>query len=152
MKKESVLEKYPCFSEFPLLFLSWFSYFLFFPFIGYFLYLHFKCYPLSRSPLLKPPIPCSLPPATMRVLPHPYTHSQLPGLPLPYTGGILSDLQRRPNTNTLLTIPQNRNSKNTTQFILWSYSYADTKTTQRPNKEREFQTNFPYEYGCKNTQ
>jgi hypothetical protein len=26
--------------------------FFFLPFIGYFLYLHFKCYPLSRSPLL----------------------------------------------------------------------------------------------------
>ena len=30
----------------------------------------------------------------------------------------LSDLQRRPNTNTLQTIPQNRNRRNTTQFIL----------------------------------
>jgi hypothetical protein len=26
------------------------------------------------------------------------------------------------------------------------------KTTQRSNKERELQTNFPYEYWCKNTQ
>ena len=25
-----------------------------FPFIGYFLYLHFKCYPLSRTPLKLP--------------------------------------------------------------------------------------------------
>jgi hypothetical protein len=31
---------------------------------------------------------------------------------------ILSDLQKRPNTNTLQTIPQNRNRRNTTQFIL----------------------------------
>jgi hypothetical protein len=29
-----------------------------------------------------------------------------------------SDLQRRPNTNTLQTIPQNRNRRNTTQFII----------------------------------
>ena len=29
-------------------------------FIGYFLYLHFKCYPLSWFPLQKPPIPCPL--------------------------------------------------------------------------------------------
>jgi hypothetical protein len=35
--------------------------FLSFFFIGYFLYLHFKSFPLSRSPLWKPPIP-SLPP------------------------------------------------------------------------------------------
>jgi hypothetical protein len=35
---------------------------LFFPpFIGYFLYLHFKCYLLSRSPLWKPPIPSPSP-------------------------------------------------------------------------------------------
>jgi hypothetical protein len=33
----------------------------FFSFIGYFLYLHFKCYFLSSSPLWKPPIPCALP-------------------------------------------------------------------------------------------
>jgi hypothetical protein len=26
------------------------------------------------------------------------------------------------------------------------YNYSDTKTTQRPNKERELQTNFPHEY------
>jgi hypothetical protein len=30
----------------------------------------------------------------------------------------LSDLQRRPYTNTLQTIPQNRNRRNTTLFIL----------------------------------
>ena len=32
-----------------------------FSFIGYFLSLHFKCYPLSRSPLQKLPIPSLLP-------------------------------------------------------------------------------------------
>jgi hypothetical protein len=37
--------------------------------IGYFIYLHFKCYSLSRLPLCKTPIPSS-----MRVLPHPPTH------------------------------------------------------------------------------
>jgi hypothetical protein len=36
----------------------------------------------------------------------------------------LSNLQRRPNTNTLQTIPQNRNRRNTIQFILLSNSYA----------------------------
>jgi hypothetical protein len=30
-------------------------------FTGYFIYLHFKCYPLSRFPLQKPCLPCSLP-------------------------------------------------------------------------------------------
>ena len=59
---------------------------------------------------------------------------------------ILSDLHRRPNTNTLQTIPQNGNRRNTTQLILRSHNYADTKTTQRSNKERELQANFAYEY------
>jgi hypothetical protein len=38
-----------------------FFFFSFFSFIGYlhFLYLHFKCYTLSRSPLQKPPFPPS---------------------------------------------------------------------------------------------
>jgi hypothetical protein len=31
---------------------------------------------------------------------------------------ILSDLQRRPNINSLQNIPQNKNRKNTTQFVL----------------------------------
>ena len=31
---------------------------------------------------------------------------------------ILSELQRSPNTNTLQTIPQNRNSRNITQLVL----------------------------------
>ena len=31
---------------------------------------------------------------------------------------VLSDIQRRPNTNTLQAIPQNRNIWNTTQFVL----------------------------------
>jgi hypothetical protein len=37
-----------------------FSFFLFL-FIGYFIYLQFKCYPLSWFPLRKPPIPSPLP-------------------------------------------------------------------------------------------
>ena len=40
---------------------------------------------------------------------------------------------------TLQTIPQNRNRRNTTQLILQSHNYADTKTTQRSNNERELQ-------------
>jgi hypothetical protein len=42
-----------------------------------FLYLHFKCYPLSQFPLQKPLIP-SPPPASMRVPTHPTTHSLTP--------------------------------------------------------------------------
>jgi hypothetical protein len=63
--------------------------------IGYFVYLHFKCY--SPFPVFSPttPHPTSPPPASMRVLPHPHTHShpttlhwgikpsQDQGLPLP---------------------------------------------------------------------
>ena len=41
---------------------------------------------------------------------------------------ILPDLQ---------TIPQNRNRRNTTKFLLRSHNYADTKAPQRSNKERE---------------
>jgi hypothetical protein len=54
----------------------------------FFLYLHFKCFPLSRSPLRKPPIPSHLPPASMRVYPHPSTHSlpsSRPGIPLQWS-------------------------------------------------------------------
>ena len=61
---------------------------------------------------------------------------------------ILSDLQRRP-TNALHSTPQNRNGKNTNQLILGSHNYADTKTTQRSNKDRELQANFPSEHRCK---
>ena len=52
-------------------------------FIEYFLYLHFKCFLLSRSPLQKPPIPYLPSPASMRMLIHLPTHpllSSLPGL------------------------------------------------------------------------
>ena len=45
--------------------------------------------------------------------------------------------QRKLNTNTLQSIPQNRNRRNTTQLLLRSHNYTDTKTTQRSNKERE---------------
>jgi hypothetical protein len=60
--------------------LFFFSFFL--SFIRYFLYLHFKCYSLSRSPLQKP---LSHPPtpASMRVLPTNYPLPlSSPGIPL----------------------------------------------------------------------
>ena len=52
--------------------------------IRYFLYLHFKCYPLSQFPSWKHPIASLLPPANMRVLLHPPTCSHLP-----YTGAFI---------------------------------------------------------------
>ena len=56
-------------------------------FIGYFLYLHFKCYSLSRFPLQKPPIPPLFPMLLWGcLLPHPPTHTHLPALAFPYTG------------------------------------------------------------------
>jgi hypothetical protein len=58
------------------------DFFFFFLFIGYFLYLHFKCYPLSQFP---PPInPLSYPPSStsMRVFLHPPTHSHLLSFPI----------------------------------------------------------------------
>jgi hypothetical protein len=53
------------------------SCFVFLFFIGYFLYLHFKCYPLSQFPLWKPPIPSS----SMRMYPCFYEGVPLPTLP-----------------------------------------------------------------------
>jgi hypothetical protein len=50
-------------------------------FIGYFIYLHFKCYHLSSFPSTSLP-----PPASMRVLPHPPTYSCLSTLAFPYPG------------------------------------------------------------------
>ena len=51
-------------------------------FIGYFLYLHFKCYSLSWSPPAPEiPYPISHPPASMRVFPHPTTYPLLPPSP-----------------------------------------------------------------------
>jgi hypothetical protein len=49
-------------------------------FIGYFIYLHFKCYPPSQVPLHKPPIPT----ASMRMFAHPPNHSCLSSLVFPY--------------------------------------------------------------------
>jgi hypothetical protein len=53
--------------------------------IGYFLYLHFKCFSLSRSPFLGTPytIPLPLP---LRVLLTPHSHSHPPTMAFSYTG------------------------------------------------------------------
>lgn len=60
---------------------------LFFLLIGYFLYLDFKCYPLSWFPsLLETPYPILPPPASVRVFLHPSTHSHLPALDSPTLG------------------------------------------------------------------
>jgi len=53
-----------------------------FIFIDYFIYLHFKYCPPSRSPICKPPTLSLLPFASKRVLPHPPTHF------LPYSSRI----------------------------------------------------------------
>jgi hypothetical protein len=66
---------------------SSYSFFFLFSFIGYFLYLHFKCLLLFKSPLQDPLSPPPHPhPASMRVLPYPLTHSHLTALAFPYTG------------------------------------------------------------------
>jgi hypothetical protein len=60
---------------------------LFFPiFIRYFLYLHFKCYPLSWFPLWKFPIPFPLPLLLWGWSLHQSTQSRFPILAFPYTG------------------------------------------------------------------
>ena len=51
-------------------------------FFGYFIYLHFQCYPLSWFSLHNPPIPFPLHSASMRMLLHPSTHSCLTSLTL----------------------------------------------------------------------
>jgi hypothetical protein len=87
----------------PRLVLSYASCFVVFPvvifkiFIGYFISLHFKCYPLSQFPLHKPPIP-PLPPVSMRVLPP--IHSCLTALAFPYARA--SSLHRTKDTPPLL--------------------------------------------------
>jgi hypothetical protein len=59
-----------------------FNFFFFFLFIRYFLYLHFKCYPLYSFPLRKPPILSLLPLLTNP----PYSH--FPVIALFYTGAL----------------------------------------------------------------
>jgi hypothetical protein len=54
-------------------------------FIGYFIYLHFKCYPFPGFPSGKP-LTYMPSPASIKVLPHPPTHSCLPALIFSYTG------------------------------------------------------------------
>ena len=56
----------------------------FYFFLGYFIYLHFKCYTPSQSPLCKPSIPFLLPFVSKMVLPHSSTHSCLTTLASPY--------------------------------------------------------------------
>jgi hypothetical protein len=53
---------------------------LFILFIGYFIYLHFKCYHLSSFPSTN--LLSHAPSASMRVLPHPARHFQFTPLPL----------------------------------------------------------------------
>jgi hypothetical protein len=62
---------------------------IFFFSIGYCLYLHFKCYPLSRFP----PSHILSPPASKRVFLHSPTHSHLPAWDSPILG-LLSNLHR----------------------------------------------------------
>jgi hypothetical protein len=55
-------------------------------FIGYFVYLHFKCYPPFPVSSLRTPIP-PYPPASMRVVTYPPAHSCPTALAFPYAGG-----------------------------------------------------------------
>jgi hypothetical protein len=62
-----------------------------FSLIRYFLYLHFKCYPLSQfPPSPETPYPILTPPASMRVFQHPPTNSYLPTLSSRTLGHLLS--------------------------------------------------------------
>jgi hypothetical protein len=69
-------------------------------FFGYFLYLHFKYYPLPpfhshpRNFLSYPPFSCFY-----EGVPHPLTHSCLPAMAFPYTGA--SSLQRTKGLSSL---------------------------------------------------
>jgi hypothetical protein len=72
--------------------------FIFKFFIGYFVYLHFICYPLP-SFFSENPSSYVLSPASTRALPHSHAHSSPIALAFPYTGA--SSLHR---TNGLPTI------------------------------------------------
>jgi hypothetical protein len=63
---------------------SWVHVFFLF-LVGYFIYLHFKCYPSSQFPFHKPPIPSLLPLPLWGCSPiHPPTHSCLSSLVFPF--------------------------------------------------------------------
>ena len=51
---------------------------------------------------------------------------------------ILPDIQRRANTNTTQTIPENRNKRNTAKPILWGHSQPDTQTHEDSTKNENF--------------
>jgi hypothetical protein len=70
--------------EFIYLFIYLFIYYLFVT--GYFIYLHFKCYPLSWFPLLKCPIPSHPPSPCFYEGAPPTTNSNFPVLAFSYTG------------------------------------------------------------------
>jgi hypothetical protein len=70
------------------------SFFLFLLF-GHFLYLNVKCYPLSQfCPHSRNPHPIPPSPASMRVLPHPPTHSHLTALASSYAEALASTRPR----------------------------------------------------------
>ena len=87
----------PLYLSYHVVHISWMliRIFIFF-LIGYFIYLHFKCYPLF--PVSPPQIPYSIlpPPTSMRVLPYLPTHSCLSSLAFPYPGHQAS---RRPRVS-----------------------------------------------------
>jgi hypothetical protein len=84
----------------PLSLFFFFVFEIFFPLIGYFLYLHFKCYPLTRSPFWSPrPHPIPFPLLLQGCFPCPLTHAHLPTLAFPYTGASNS---LRPKTRSTL--------------------------------------------------
>jgi hypothetical protein len=69
--------------------------------IGYFLYLHFKCYPLSWFPsLAETRYDILPPPASMRVVLYPPTNSHLPTVDSP-TLGHLSSLPRTKDLHSI---------------------------------------------------
>ena len=51
--------------------------------------------------------------------------------------------------NTPQIIPQNRNRRNISQFILWDHSYHETKL-HKDQMKKELQTKFPHEHRHKN--
>lgn len=56
------------------------------------------------------------------------------------------------NTYAPQIIPQHKTGRNIAQFNLCGQKYSDTQTTDKPNKIKQLQTNFPHEQGCKNTE
>ena len=62
------------------------------------------------------------------------------------------NIQRKVNTDTSQTLPENCRGRNTLKLVLQGQHHPDIKTRQRYHKKRKLQTNITDEHRCKNPQ